>query len=216
MVPAIPGPRRRKYRVGPGRASTSVHRVADLVLPIQTERLLLRVHRPDDLEPLLSYYSDPEVARYIPWEPWSRADAEEHLQKRLKRTGIDGRDSGLALVVEHDQRVVGDVVLWPADDTLERGEMGWAFHPAAAGHGYATEAARALVGIAFGTYGMRRVIAQLDARNTASARLCERVGMQREAHLREDWWAKGEWTDTLVYGLLASEWQGPLRPSTTQ
>ena len=179
------------------------------MLPIRTERLRLRAHRPDDLEALLSYYSDPEVARYIPWEPWSRTEAEEHLQKRLQRTGIDGPDSVLGLVVELEARVIGDVVLWPADETLARGEMGWAFHPAVAGRGYATEAVRALIGIAFGTYGMRRVIAQLDPRNAPSARLCERVGMTREAYLREDCWAKGEWTDTAIYGLLAREWTPP-------
>lgn len=180
--------------------------MADPVLPLRTERLLLRTHRPDDLEPLLAYYADPEVARYIPWEPWTREQAEGHLAKRLLRTGVDGPDSALALVVEHDGRVVGDVVVWPADATLERGEMGWAFHPDVAGRGYATEAVRALIGVAFGPCRMRRVAAQLDARNTLSARLCERVGMTREAHLRQDCFAKGEWTDTLVYGLLASEW----------
>lgn len=188
------------------------------MLPIQTERLHLRAHRPDDLESLLDYYSDPEVARYIPWEPWSRAEAEEHLQRRLRRTGIDRPDSALALVVECRQRVIGDVVLWPADETLARGEMGWALHPAAAGHGYATEAVQALIGVAFGTYGMRRVIAQVDSRNAASAKLCERVGMQREAYLRQDFWTKGEWTDNVIYGLLAKEWQGPLvraRPSSS-
>jgi RimJ/RimL family protein N-acetyltransferase len=52
---------------------------------------------------------------------------------------------------------------------------------------------------------MRRVIAQLDPRNAPSARVCERVGMTREAHLREDYWTKGEWADTLIYGLLARE-----------
>ncbi|MGH3332885.1 MAG: GNAT family N-acetyltransferase [Nocardioidaceae bacterium] len=182
--------------------------MAGLVLPIQTERLRLRAHRPDDLESLLDYYSDPEVARYIPWQPWSRSEAEEHLQKRLQRTGIDRSDSAAALVVEHGQRVIGDVVLWPADETLERGEMGWAFHPAAAGHGYATEAVQALIDVAFGTYGMRRVIAQVDSRNAASAKLCARIGMRREAYLRQDFWAKGEWTDNVIYGLLASEWQG--------
>lgn len=189
-------------------STRSLPNVVEPFRPIQTERLLLRAHRPDDLEPLLAYYSDPEVARYIPWQPWSRAEAEEHLAKRLTRTGIHQRDSTLAFVVEREERVIGDIVLWPADDTLERGEMGWAFHPAASGHGYATEAVRALIGVAFGTYRMRRVFAQLDARNTASARLCERVGMKQEAHLRQDCWAKGEWTDSLIYGLLASEWPG--------
>ena len=185
-----------------------MQRVAELVLPIQTERLLLRAHRLDDMESLLDYYSDPDVARYIPWQPWSRDEAEVHIHKRVERTEIDGHDSALALVVEREQRRIGDVVLWPADETLARGEMGWAFHPAVAGHGYATEAARALIGIAFETYGMRRVIAQLDSRNAASARLCERVGMQREAYLRQDVWTKGEWTDNVIYGLLASEWRG--------
>lgn len=184
--------------------------MTDLRLPIDTERLRLRAHRPGDLEPLYDYYADPDVCRYLPWGPWTRADAEEHLRKRLERTGIVGPDSSLALVVEHDGRLVGDVVVWPADETLERGEVGWAFHPSVAGRGYATEAVRALLGVAFGTYRMRRVYAQLDARNTASARLCERVGMRREAHLREDYWSKGEWSDTLVYGMLAAEW--PVEP----
>ena len=184
--------------------------MAGLVLPIETERLCLRLHRPDDLDALLGYYSDPEVARYTPFVAWSRADAEEALEKRLRRTGVNGPDSALGLVIERSQQVVGDVILWPADETLARGEMGWALHPAAHGHGYAAEAVRALIGIAFGTYGMRRVIAQLDPRNAPSARLCERVGMRREAHLRQDYWTKGEWADTLIYGLLASEW--PDRP----
>lgn len=194
-------------------ASISLQSVTGLVLPINTERLHLRAHRPDDLESLLDYYSDPEVARYIPWEPWSRTQAQEHLQKRIQRTGIDRPDSALAFVVERKERVIGDIVLWPADETLARGEMGWAFHPAATGHGYATEAVQALIGVAFGIYGMRRVIAQLDSRNAASAKLCERVGMKREAYLRQNLWAKGEWADNVIYGLLASEWQGP-GPST--
>ncbi len=162
---------------------------------------------------MLDYYSDPQVARYIPWEPWSRADAEEHIKKRLQRTGIDGPDSVLSLVIEREQRVIGDVVLWPADETLGRGEMGWALNPVAVGHGYATEAVQALIGVAFETYKMHRVIAQLDSRNTASAKVCERVGMTREAHLRQDYWAKGEWTDNVIYGLLASEWRARQSPA---
>lgn len=169
---------------------------------------MLRAHRPDDLEPLLEYYSIPEVARYLPWGPWTRTDAEEHMQRRLARVGIDGPGSGLGLIVEHDGRVIGDVVLWPADETIERAEMGWAFRPDVAGQGFATEAVTALIRIAFGTYGLRRLITHLDPRNTASARLCERVGMTKEGHLREDYWGKGEWSDSAIYGLLKSEWRG--------
>jgi aminoglycoside 6'-N-acetyltransferase len=177
-----------------------------LAFPILTPRLLLRPHRHDDVEALLAYYADPQVCRFIPWEPWSREDAEEKVRQRTSRTDIVDASSALALVVEREGRVIGDVVLWPTDETLSRAEAGWAFHPASGGKGFATEAVRALFEVAFGHYGMHRVVAQLDARNVASASLCERLGMTEEARLRKDCWFKGEWTDNVIYGLLAEEW----------
>ncbi|MFC7876544.1 GNAT family N-acetyltransferase [Isoptericola sp. NPDC057391] len=174
-------------------------------LPVTTGRLVLREHRAEDLEPLLAYYADPDVARYLLEEPWTPDVAEAQLAKRLARTRIDEPGSALALIVEHDGRVVGDVALWTTGDTVSRGEIGWVFHPDHTGQGFATEAVRAVLGLAFDFYRMHRVVAQLDARNDASARLCERVGMRREGHLREDWWSKGEWTDTLVYGVLKGD-----------
>lgn len=175
-------------------------------IPVTTARLTLRRYRPEDLEPTLEYYGDPEVARYLLEDPWTPADAEKQLAKRLARTGVDGAGAALALVAEHQGKVVGDVALWTTGDTVSRGEIGWVFHPGHTGKGFATEAVRAVLGLAFEHYGMHRVVAQLDARNERSARLCERVGMSREGLLRQDWWSKGEWTDTLVYGVLASEW----------
>lgn len=163
---------------------------------------------PDDVAASLAYYGDPKVARYLPWEPWTRQDAEEAVLRRTTRTGIEDAASALSLAVENEGRLIGDVVLWPADGTLSQGEAGWAFHPRAGGRGFATEAVRALFDVAFRCYGMHRVIAKLDARNERSARLCERLGMTREAHLRRDFRAKGEWTDTLIYGLLSQEWTG--------
>ncbi|HET7357210.1 MAG TPA: GNAT family N-acetyltransferase [Nocardioidaceae bacterium] len=186
--------------------------MSGLLFPIQTPRLLLRPHRWEDIEPLLAYYADPVVARYIPWEPWSRHDAEEQVRKRVSRTGIVDASSILGLVVEREGRVIGDVLLWPADETLSRGEVGWAFHPEFAGKGFATEATQALFDVAFEHYGMHRLVAHVDARNVASARLCERLGMTKEAHLRKDQWAKGEWTDTVIYGLLAEEWSHRFDP----
>lgn len=190
--------------------------MAALDLPIHTDRLLLRRYREDDLTATLEYFSDPEVARYLPFGPWTDDDARTQLDKRIGRTGIDGPGTGLALAVElaapegsaDAGRLIGDMSFWVVDDTLTRAEIGWAFHPDFGGRGFATEAVRATLAIAFDHYEMHRVIAHLDARNTASARLCGRVGMIREAHLRQDWWTKGEWADTLIYGLLAEEWKG--------
>ena len=86
-------------------------------------------------------------------------------------------------------------------------EIGWAFSPAHTGRGFATEAAMALVDLAFSHYPLHRLFANLDPRNTRSAALCERLGMTREAHLRRDFPAPdGTWTDSAIYGLLREEW----------
>lgn len=174
-------------------------------LPLRTDRLTLRHHRHDDVADLLGYYGDPDVCRYLLNEPWDVAEAEKQMAIRCGRLGSDGLGSGLSVVAELNSRVIGDISLRPVDDTASVGSIGWVFNPSYGGRGYATEAVRAVVALAFGHYGMHRIKAQLDVRNTSSARLCERLGMTREALLREEWWNKGEWTDNLIYGLLRSD-----------
>lgn len=176
-----------------------------LPLPVQTARLTLRLSRLEDAEDLLSYYSRADVARYLLEEPWTPDQAKEQLGKRVARTGLDSEARALALVWEQSGRVIGDLGLWLTDERGEVAEMAWVMHPEYSGQGLATEAVRPVLDAAFEVYGVRRVSAQMDARNVASARLCERLGMQREAHLRQDCWSKGEWTDTLIYGTLAAD-----------
>lgn len=174
-------------------------------LPLVTDRLTLRLHRPGDVEALLAYYSDPEVARYLLDDPWTREKAQKEITTLVGRTGLGSEARSLALVVEHEGQVVGDLAIWLNDATGRKAEIGWVFSPQSAGKGIATEAVTALIEAAFAHHDLHRIEAQMDARNDASARLSERLGMQREAHLRQNWWMKGEWTSTLVYGLLAAE-----------
>lgn len=177
----------------------------DDVFPLRTARLTLRTHAESDLDALLDYYSRPDVTRYLLTHPWTRESGRAALAERLGRTGLDSAARALAVVVEHEGRVVGDVVLWATDPTGTKGEIGWAIHPDVAGRGLATEAAAAVLELGFARYGMHRIVAQLDVRNTASAAVCARLGMRREATLRQDCWSKGEWTDSLVYAALATD-----------
>ena len=110
-------------------------------------------------------------------------------------------------MVELEGRLVGDVMLrLKTGDPPSVAELGWVFHPDVAGHGYATEARPRIADLAFDHYGCHRVEAQLDPRNERSAALCRRLGMRQEAHLRRDWFGKGEWSDTAIFGMLREEW----------
>ena len=103
---------------------------------------------------------------------------------------------------------MGDVVLFFHSREHGAGEIGYVLHPDARGHGYAIEAASALLGLAFDGLGLHRVVARLDARNGPSARLAARLGMRQEAHFVRNQRVDGEWTDELVLAVLADEWAG--------
>ena len=88
-----------------------------------------------------------------------------------------------------------------------QGEIGYVLHPDHQGNGYATEAAAVMLRLGFEELGLHRIVGRLDARNAASARVLERLGMRLEAHLRENEFVKGEWVSELIYAVLASEWR---------
>ncbi|SDP14523.1 Protein N-acetyltransferase, RimJ/RimL family [Pedococcus dokdonensis] len=178
-------------------------------LPITTERLVLRTLLPRDVDDVLAYRSQPDVVRYIPGDPRDREQVADMVAHYGTAGLIDEKRAHLTLAVDRGGRVIGDVMLafnGPDGADGRQCELGWVFTPDVQGQGYATEAARALLKVAFSELGVHRVWAQLDGENTASARLCERLGMQREAYLVQGSWFKEQWTDLAIYAIRADEW----------
>jgi RimJ/RimL family protein N-acetyltransferase len=179
-------------------------------LPIRTQRLELRLFRQDDFADSFAYHSRPDVVRYLYQEPRTEGEYQAVLTGKVAQRGFFAEGDRLNLaVVPHDVgRVVGDVMLLWTSSEHQQGEVGFIFHPDFHGLGYAAEAARALLEIGFGGLGLHRICGRLDGRNTASARVLEKLGMRREAHLVQNEFIKGEWTDEVIYGLLRADWAG--------
>jgi RimJ/RimL family protein N-acetyltransferase len=176
--------------------------------PLRTERLLLRPFDDGDLEAVYAMQSREDVTRYLYWGPRSPAEARHMLERLMRMTAIDD-DSGalrLAALLPGSGLLIGDFSLQRISREHGQGEIGFIVHPDHHGQGYATEAASLLLRLGFEELGLHRIVGRCDARNTASARLMERLGMRREAHLRENEFVKGEWCDELIYAMLASEW----------
>jgi RimJ/RimL family protein N-acetyltransferase len=185
---------------------------------------VLRPWRPDDDGDRASYrllMGDPDVVRYLYEEVLDAPRSDAELGRRGALITEPGGWMNLAVELPDSGTVVGDVGLaWMGDDH-RRAEIGYRFLPAFHGCGFATEAAAAVVDLAFDHLRAHRVYGALDGRNTASARVLERLGMRQEAHLVHHEWYKGEWADEVVYGVLADEWvhhrrDAPDRPSTRQ
>jgi RimJ/RimL family protein N-acetyltransferase len=177
--------------------------------PLRTARLALRPYAPDDLDALHDIQSRPEVTRYLLFDARDRDQARKSLAEKIQATGPDGEGGSLtlAVVLPETGDLIGEALLFFRSREHALGEIGYMFHPDHAGHGYATEAARVMLRLGFEEYGLHRIVGRLDARNTASARVLERLGMRREAHFRQNEIIEGEWTDEFVYAILRAEWQ---------
>lgn len=179
-----------------------------LDMPIHIERLLLRPWRPHDERDPTVYrclVADPEIMRYYYADVLGPEESDERLAERDAAIDRPGGWMNLAVETSDAGVLVGDVGLaWMGDDP-HQAEVGYTFVPEHHGRGYATEAAGAVVDLAFTGLGAHRVIGRLDARNTSSARVLEQLGMRREAHLVQNEWVKGEWCDEVVYAVLADE-----------
>lgn len=182
--------------------------MVQLARPVTTPRLTLRNFERDDLDDLALIFADVSVNRYLYSEPRNRDETVVALERRLERDDEVTGDHALNVAVElHDaSRLVGDFMLHWKDDDHHQGEIGGTLHPDYHGQGFATEIYVALLELAFSTYGLHRVVGRCDARNAASIRSLEKAGLRREAHLIENEFVKGEWTDEVILAIRASEW----------
>jgi RimJ/RimL family protein N-acetyltransferase len=177
--------------------------------PIETERLLIRPFEAADFDAMLAIHSRPDVARYLYWEPRGPDEVKKVVAEKSGFTAIKREGEGLSLaVVRRDSgAMIGEVSLILRSEEYRQGEIGFIIHPDHGGQGFGTEAGQAMLALGFEGMGLHRIFGSCEARNNASARLMERLGMRLEAHLIENEFVKGEWQSELDYAILDREWR---------
>jgi len=176
---------------------------------LETERLILRPVEAGDWRAIHRYASLPEVARYLPNEPFTEDDARAFaLRWSEQARASDEWPEVMVVQLKADGQLIGYVPFELFNQKYRTREIGWVFAPDCQGQGYATEAARAVLALAFEKLGLHRVVATCDPRNAASYRVMERLGMRREGHHLKDVQIRGEWCDEYFYAILEEEWTG--------
>jgi RimJ/RimL family protein N-acetyltransferase len=166
----------------------------------QTERLVLRGFEASDWPAVLEYQSDPRYVRFYPWTHRTEEDVRAFLQMFLDYQCEDPRTKfQLAIVLLEGNRLIGNCGFRAQNVDATEGEIGYELDPRYWGHGYATEAARAMLRFGFESFGARRITATVIAENHASIRVLEKLGMQEEQRIRNNEWMKGRWWDTVIY-----------------
>ena len=179
---------------------------------LRTARLRLRAFTSADADALFALHSSAHVLRYWDAPPWTEREQAAQFIAACGRIAEEGSGARLAIDRAPDNAFIGWCGLTQFNRDFHSASMGYCLDDAAWGHGYATEAGRGLLQWAFDTLDLNRVQAETDTRNTASARVLEKLGFVREGTLREDCVVNGEVSDSWVYGLIRRQW----RPSPAQ
>lgn len=152
---------------------------------IATDRLTLRPHRMDDADRWYEIQSSPEVQAFTSWPLRSRSESAEHLVHRTKHVKLRQANDFLALAIEIDGRLIGDVSLHlrSVASSSRSAEISWILHPDEYGNGYAAEATAAMMEFAFNEVKILWLVALIDEENVASITLAKRLGFR---HLSQD------------------------------
>ena len=182
--------------------TTSGEKINEEIL-LKSDRLTLREFTPDDHEAVLSYASDPEILKYIPWEIYTPKDAQNSVKQKISAQKQDPRYV-YELAIIYDDKLIGECYL--SMTNYREADLGFCIHRDYWGKGIATETSQILLKFGFQDLNLHRIIATCDPKNKASTRVLEKSGLRKEGHFKEHKHMRGNWRDSYFYAILENEY----------
>ena len=170
---------------------------------LATERLLLRKIELSDAEALFILRSNMDVLRYIGKEAQkSIKEAEEMIG--LFNNAIEKNENMMwGIVFRHEPSVlIGTICLWNFKPENYRAEIGYILHPDHWRKGIMKEAIHKVMDYGFNTLDLHSIEALLSPDNAGSVAVLESCGFIKEGHLKENFYFRGVFSDTLIYSKI--------------
>ena len=171
-------------------------------MDLRTERLILREYRTTDFDAVHAFASDPKVATFVEWGPNQPDDTRAFLEACAADQVARPRTRYTLAVTEPGGAPFGSVGLETRG--AHHADMGYVIRREQWGHGFASEAAAAILRFGFSKLGLHRIQATCRPENLASIRVLEKVGMIREGYLHDHLLIRGRWHDSLLYASIAT------------
>lgn len=184
-----------------------------LPVRLESERLVLRELRSDDWRDARAIDTDAEAVHFLSSDLCDEAATRAYLEKSIAQAkAVPRLLFDLAITRRDEDRFIGRVGYRIERPEHREAQIWCALRRDAWNGGLALEAGRLVLAHAFEVSRMHRVYGDCDPRNRGSARVMEKLGMHLEGHLRQNWFIKGEWCDSLIYALLEDEWLAARKP----
>ena len=173
---------------------------------LETERLHLREMTKADAKAFYLIRSNKMAMQYLD-RPLAKTveDAIALIEKRqameVSQTGI-----GWAICLKSTGELIGDMGFYRLDRVNHKSEIGYILNPDFWRLGYGAEATKAILKFGFEVLKLNKIEADINTDNQASKQLVLKMGFKQEAHLRENLFFEGRFLDSLIFGLLARDW----------
>lgn len=176
-------------------------------LPIlETPRLILRSMRMSDAQDVYAFSKDPEVTRYVLWEPHrSVSDSRMYLRAMLRQYR-SGTPCSYGIVLKATGQLIGTIGFMAYSEENRCAEVGYSIARWLWNKGLTTEALQAVIDMAFRHLNLHRLEAMHDTNNPASGRVMQKCGMRHEGTLRGKVHSRGRFLDVDMYAILREDW----------
>jgi len=170
---------------------------------LKTERLLLRRLLPADAEEIFILRSHEEVLRFLGKEPMTSISEAQAFIEKINKAADENESILWGICMSNNTgSVIGTICLWNFINEHYRAETGYVLHPAFWRQGIMKEAILCVIDYGFMQLGLHSIEALLSAGNAASAAVLESCGFVKEGHLKENFYFRGVFSDTLIYSKL--------------
>jgi len=174
---------------------------------LETKRLILRKVTPDDARDMFEYASDPEVTRYLTWEPHRSIEDSINYLKSVVQRYEKKEVSEWGIVYRENNKFIGTCGYMKLLPAHARAEMAYALSREYWNKGIMTEAVKEVIRFGFEEMKLNRIEATCMVRNVASQRVMEKCGMSFEGIIRDAMFCKGSYHDLKLYSILKREWK---------
>ena len=169
---------------------------------LESDRLLLRQVTVDDVKEVFELRSNPETMKYIPRPLVTNYDEALAHIKMINDKIETNEGINWAVTLKGSDKLLGIVGHYRIQWHNFRSEIGYMFLPECHGKGIATEVIKLLIDYGFDEMNMHSLEAVIDPENFASARVLEKNGFVKEAHILENEYYEGKFIDSVIYSLL--------------
>ena len=169
---------------------------------LETERLILRRVNSNDIKEVLALRSNAETMKYIP-RPLLKNDEDALAHIAMIDEKIESNEGiNWAITIKGDPKLIGVIGHYRIQKEHYRAEIGYMILPEYNGKGIVTEAVREAVKYGFEVMKLHSIEAVIEPGNLASAKVLEKNGFIKEAHLKENEFYDGRFIDSVIYSLL--------------